>query len=67
MTAEMPQALTVLETMGLVKPALKALAAELRTSAKFAAQGPLAEMSAQVTVATLEALMPELQRLARGN
>jgi hypothetical protein len=64
MQTEAPKLFALLEGAGFLRPALGRLATELKSSAKFTADGPLAEMSAQVSVGTLEALAPDLQRLA---
>jgi hypothetical protein len=61
-----PQVLSALEASAASKAAIVALIGELRSSAKFAASGTLAEMSAQVSVPAVEAALPELEALARG-
>jgi hypothetical protein len=66
MQTEMPQLFTGLDAIGIFKPAVKRFADELRSSAAYTASGSLAEMSAKVSVPTLEAVVPDLQTLAGG-
>jgi hypothetical protein len=62
----MPHLFGALESMAASKATVRALIAELRTSAKAAASGPVAETSALVPVASVEAALPELEALASG-
>lgn len=66
MKTESAKFFALLDAAALLPPALKSLAADLRATAKFAAQGEEAEATARVSLSTLEGLLTGAPRPAGG-